>query len=98
MWNIQDAWFDSFTDIAVLKLEPFSEGCASYSWKKLGMTARLPRVGSEVSAFRYHSPLIEQISDSSSGLELFIRNDPTTSDGTVLQACESSAVKVVAIV
>lgn len=89
-WNVQTTWYDSFTDIAVLRLNPHCDGWEDFEWGKVTMTARLPDLNSAVYAFGYHSPRVDFLEKTGEYRVLSMQNEPTSSDGSVLQVCESS--------
>lgn len=90
VWNVESAWADSFTDIAILRLDPCSRGCESYEFKKLGMSARMPPVGAPVNAFGFHSPHIQLLGETEGEVSILVKNKPCDVSGIVLQECETT--------
>lgn len=89
MWDIETAWTDSFTDIAVLHLKPNIPNQKFPPIVSPFMTAELPPLGQHVAAFGYHSTDILHCMSREKFSDLLLRVHPTTTTGDVLAIAES---------
>ncbi|MEX2662124.1 MAG: serine protease [Vicinamibacterales bacterium] len=58
LWAVRRIWPSPHTDVAFLKLVPWSVGAASYVWRWATINVLPPPVGSYVAAFGYHDSKI----------------------------------------
>jgi hypothetical protein len=78
IWNVTRLWSCNFTDIAVLRLTPFSKDAVNYKWRLPILELIPPSVGDRVSAFGYRNARVSQLQGS-----ITWKVDPKTSIGEV---------------
>jgi len=81
-WDVRKVFHDDQTDLAFLQLHPTQEEQLSYVWRSPRLQLLPPPVGTEVSAFGYHSSVTE-IDETSR--RATITTNPYTSDGIVCE-------------
>ncbi len=94
MWEVETAWMDAFSDLALLRLQPSKHSANVYFESFVGMTAEIPPIGQTVAAFGYHSPEVELCIRYEEYSELAVRIHPTTTTGEVLAVAESSETAI----
>jgi len=52
-WNISRVWLSPFTDVAFLRLAPYSQSAQDYHWRKPILRLLPPAVGTRISGFGY---------------------------------------------
>jgi V8-like Glu-specific endopeptidase len=87
LWSVTRLWGSPFTDVAFLRLTPWSEEARRHQWRTAKMNLLPPKVGTRVSGFGYHSSAIShtQLEDR---IEVEWKDSPTTTIGEVIEIHE----------
>jgi Trypsin-like peptidase domain len=84
LWEVTRIWLSPFTDVAFIRLTPYSEAARKYKWRVANINLLPPEVGTRISGFGYHSSAIS-VKESERGIEIEWKDSPTTTIGEVIE-------------
>lgn len=81
IWSVTKLWISGDTDIALLRLSPYSAGANDYKFRHLTLSVLPPRIGTQVHGFGYADSSAEKEGPK----QIVVAHRPRTTHGEVVE-------------